>query len=176
MKKHYRNVFKSDHLSSYDLEDFIEQGRPLEFTIKFVEQFVLENSKGGVKVAGKVISANIAHFVEDIKPMVINAGNSNIMAKFSKSSFVNDWNNINVELYVKKNIKFGKETRQGIGIKDTPPVPLTEKDINLIKGKVSIITSQDSLNKFYADLSTKEKTNKDVIDILKEKQTDLKQV
>ena len=100
----------------------------------------------------------------------------NEKSKFAGSNFVEDWNNIPIELYIQKGISFGKETVQGIRIKDKPPTPLTLKDINLIKGKVSIITSQDSLNKFYADLTTKEKTNKDVIDILKEKQTDLKQV
>ena len=68
-KSHYRNVFKSDHLSSYDLEDFTEQGRPLEFTIKNVVQEL------GTKVAGKKIDANIAYFVEPIKPLVLNATN-----------------------------------------------------------------------------------------------------
>ena len=46
-KHHYRNVFKSDHLGSADLEDLIEQGHNLNFTIKEVRQEL------GVKVAGK---------------------------------------------------------------------------------------------------------------------------
>ena len=61
-KNHYRKVFKSDHLSSYDLEDFIEEGRPLDFTIKHVIQEI------GTRVAGKKIDANIGYFVEPIKP------------------------------------------------------------------------------------------------------------
>ena len=47
MKTHYRKVFKSDHLSSYDLEDFIEEGRALDFTISHV------NQETQVRVAGK---------------------------------------------------------------------------------------------------------------------------
>ena len=35
-KHHYRNVFKSDHLGSADLEDLIEKGNNLCFTIKEV--------------------------------------------------------------------------------------------------------------------------------------------
>ena len=46
-KTHYRNVFKSDHLGSADLEDLIEQGVQLCFTIKEVRQ------EKGAKVAGK---------------------------------------------------------------------------------------------------------------------------
>ena len=36
-KHHYRNVFKSDHLGSADLEDLIEKGHNLCFTIKEVK-------------------------------------------------------------------------------------------------------------------------------------------
>lgn len=168
-KQHYRNVFKSDHLSSYDLEDFTEQGRPLEFTIKHVVQELK------TKVAGKRIDANIAYFVEPIKPLVLNATNSKIVAKFAGSPFVNDWINISIELQVKKNINFGKDIVQGIRIKETPPKPITEQEIKLIKGKVSIITELKDLNIFYSKLTPKEKTDKRVVDILKEKQIDLKQ-
>jgi len=168
-KSHYRNVFKSDHLSSYDLEDFTEQGRPLEFTIKNVVQEL------GTKVAGKKIDANIAYFVEPIKPLVLNATNSKIVAKFAGSPFVNDWNNIPIELYVQKNINFGRDTVQGIRIRETPPKAITSQEIKLIKGKVAVITDLKSLNIFYAGLTPKEKTHKDIIEALKGKQTDLKQ-
>jgi hypothetical protein len=174
MKTHYRKVFKSDHLSSYDLEDFIEQGRPLEFTIKEVKSYdLLDNN--GVKVAGKMISANIGFFVEPIKPMVINAGNSEILKKLTGLSFVEDWNNINVELYIKKGIKFGKSVVQGIAIKEEAPKAITEKDVNLVKGRLATVTDLKGLNVFYSKLSVKERTNKDIIQLLKDKQTELKQ-
>ena len=167
-RDHYRNVFKSDHLSSYDLEDFMEQGRPLEFTIKHVTQELK------TKVAGK-IDANIAYFIEPIKPLVLNATNSKIVAKFANSPFVNDWNNLNIELYIQKGITFGKDTVQGIRIKDTPPKAITEHEINLIKGQVAIIVNLKDLNVFYSGLTPKKKTHKDIIEILKDKQIDLKQ-
>jgi len=176
-KKHYRRVFKSDHLSSYDLEDFLESGVLLEFTIKEVKQYEMDqNKKGGVSVAGKTISANIAYFVEDIKPLVLNATNSSILSSMAGSAFVDDWKNIPVELYILKNIRFGKETVNGVRIKETPPKQLNEQDLRLLKGKISTITSNSELNVFYSKLSTKEKTNKEVLQYLKEKQIDLKQV
>jgi hypothetical protein len=115
-KDHYRNVFKSDHLGSADLEDFAEQGKILVFTIKHVKQ------EKGAKVAGKKMDANIAYFVEPIKPLVLNAGNSKIVKQFTGSSFVQDWNNVLVELYVDENVKSvtGGIT-QGIRIRQIQP-------------------------------------------------------
>ena len=51
-KTHYRKVFKSDHLGKADLEDFLELGSDLIFTIAQVRQEL------GAKVTGKKIDAN----------------------------------------------------------------------------------------------------------------------
>ena len=132
-KHHYRNVFKSDHLGSADLEDLIEQGNPLVFTIKEVKQFkmtVVEGKKqGGVLVAGKKMEANIAYFKEPIKPMVLNATNSKIIKSFTRtqenpngSSFVEDWSNLVVELYIDENVKsVSGGTTQGVRIRPIQP-------------------------------------------------------
>jgi hypothetical protein len=168
-KNHYRKVFKSDHLSSYDLEDFIEEGRPLEFTVKHVIQEI------GVRVAGKKIDANIGYFVEPIKPIVLNATNSKILSKLAGSNFVQDWNNIPIEVYIKKGISFGKETVQGVRIKEEMPKLITEKDIKMLAGRLAIVTDMKGLNAFYSSLSVKEKCNKTINQLLKDKQIDLKQ-
>ena len=93
-KTHYRKVFKSDHLGCEDLEDFIEQGSDLIFTIKQVRQ------EFGAKVAGKKIDANIAYFSESIKPLVLNATNSKTLKQLSGSSFIDDWCNLTIQLYI----------------------------------------------------------------------------
>lgn len=115
-KDHYRAVFKSDHLGSADLEDFIEQGKPLIFIIKQVKQIKR------AKVAGKTMDANIAYFTEDIKPMVLNATNSKMIKTFTGSSFVQDWNNVPVELYIDENVKsVSGGTTQGVRIRPIQP-------------------------------------------------------
>lgn len=121
-KDHYRNVFKSDHLGSADLEEFIEQGTKLIFTIKEVKQ------ERGAKVAGKKIDANIAYFVEPIKPMVLNAGNSKVVKSFcptpdypNGSPFVQDWNNVAVELYIDNDVQMKGERTQGLRIRPFQP-------------------------------------------------------
>ena len=115
-KTHYRKVFKSDHLGSADLEDMIESGNSLIFTIAHVKQ------EYGAKVAGKTIDANIAYFKEPIKPMVLNSINSKALKKLcGGSSFVEDWQNITVQLYIDPNVKMKGEIVDGVRINHNPP-------------------------------------------------------
>lgn len=145
-KNHYRNVFKSDHLGSADLEDFIEQGKPLIFTIKEVRQEI------GAKVAGKKVDANIAYFNESIKPMVLNATNSKILKSFTGSSFVEDWKNILVELYIDENVQMKGERTQGIRIRQIQPQPVKTKspflEANFEKAKTAKAT-REQIEKIY---------------------------
>ena len=114
-KTHYRKVFKSDHLGVADLEDLMEAKSNLVFTVKQVKQEI------GVRVAGKKGNFNIAYFEEDIKPFVLNAGNSKIMKSFANgSSFVEDWGGITIHLYIDPNAKFGGEVTGGVRINPTP--------------------------------------------------------
>jgi len=128
-KTHYRKVFKSDHLGIADLEDFIEENKRLVFTIKEVKQYILTSDKSsGIVVAGKRISANIAHFVEPIKPLVLNATNSKIVKSFNGNSpFVEDWGNTVIELYIDKSVKMKGEIVGGVRIKPNQPTKTKEK-------------------------------------------------
>lgn len=115
-KTHYRKVFKSDHLGTADLEDFIEEGKTLVFTIKHVQQ------ERNVSVAGRKGDHNIAYFKENIKPLVLNATNSKQVKAFAGGSpFVEDWNNITVELYIDQNVKMKGEVVGGVRIRPTQP-------------------------------------------------------
>lgn len=113
----YRKVYKSDHLGVVDLEELVEQGKPLIFTIKHVKQEI------GVIVAGNKGNHNIAYFVENIKPWVLNAGNAAIIRGFSESKSIDtdNWNNIPVELYIDSNVKMKGQIVGGIRIKPLQP-------------------------------------------------------
>lgn len=119
-KTHYRKVFKSDHLGVADLEDFIEEGKKLIFTVKEVKQ------EYDVSVAGRKGNFNIAYFKEGVKPFVLNATNAKIMKSFSNGSpFVEDWDNKLIELYIDKNVKMKGEVVGGVRIR--PKQPLVRK-------------------------------------------------
>lgn len=112
----YRKVYKSDHLGVVDLEELIEQGKSLIFTIKEVKQ---ENTI----VAGNRGDFNIAYFHENIKPMVLNAGNASIVRGFSETKSVDTdhWKNIPIELFVDKNVKMKGQIVGGMRIKPIQP-------------------------------------------------------
>ena len=115
-KKHYRKVFKSDHLGVADLEDLQESGSNLVFTINHVNQEL------GVTVAGRKGNYNIAYFKEQIKPLVLNATNSKTLKTLAGGSpFVDDWNNILVHLYADPSVKMKGEVVGGVRISPTPP-------------------------------------------------------
>ena len=126
-KTHYRNVFKSDHLGVADLEEMKENNKPLTFTIKEVKQEI------GVSVAGRKGNHNIAYFKEKIKPLVLNATNSKVIRLFTGSPFVQDWNNIEVDLYIDSTVKMKGETVGGVRLRVNG---LDESDMILEKLKV----------------------------------------
>lgn len=114
-KHHYRAIAKSDHLGVADLEDFIEEKKPLIFTIEHVKQEM------GVTVAGKKGNYNIAYFKEKIKPLVLNQTNSKIIKGFAGSPFVEDWNNITIELYIDETVRMKGELVGGVRVRPTQP-------------------------------------------------------
>jgi len=109
-KTHYRKVFKSDHLGVADLEDFTEAGSNLVFTIAHVRQEI------NAKVAGKKINANIAYFSDSIKPLVLNATNSKALKTITGSSFIEDWANVPVQLYIDPQVKMKGDIVGGVRV------------------------------------------------------------
>lgn len=115
-KHHYRNVYKSDHLGIADLEEMIEQGKPLIFTIREVKQ------EFGKSVAGKKGDFNIAYFNEPIKPWVLNSGNAKIIKSFANNDpFVETWKNIAIELYIDEGVKMKGEIVGGVRVRPIQP-------------------------------------------------------
>lgn len=114
-KTHYRKAFKSPYLSSADIVG------PTVLTISHV---VLSGDQ--TKKTKDVF--NTAHFVEKqlrpgepLKPMILNAHNSKIMRDMAGSHFIEDWQNVPVTIYVDSNVRFGRDTVEGLRISPQPP-------------------------------------------------------
>lgn len=121
-KTHYRKVFKSDHLGVADLEEILEAGKKLIFTIKNVKQEI------GIRVAGRKGNHNIAYFVENIKPFVLNATNSKVVKNFNEASpFVEDWSNTIIELFIDPNVTMKGEVVGGVRIRPLQPIEQQKK-------------------------------------------------
>ena len=123
-KTHYRQVYKSDHLGQADLEDYIESQIPLVFTIKQAKQ------ERGVMVAGRKGDHNVVYFEplngKKVKPWVVNATYGAIIKGFAKSSFLEDWAGITLELYIDPSVRMKGETVGGVRVSPRQPQPKAE--------------------------------------------------
>jgi hypothetical protein len=139
-KTHWKKVFNSDYLGSCDLED----GKDLKAVIKSVSIQKVKGTDGSAK------ECNVAIFTDSkIKPMILNATNCKVMKKFAKSPYINDWNNIPVQIYVKDDIKAFGDITEGLRIRETQPsmskpkltteIPAWNKAIEMLKSKTKTI-------------------------------------
>lgn len=114
-KTHYRKAFDSPYLSSADIVE------PTVLTVKYV---ALESDK--TKKTKDMF--NTAHFVEreirpgePLKPMILNATNSKTMKVLTNTPFIDDWRDVRITVYVDHNVKFGKESVEGLRISPHAP-------------------------------------------------------
>lgn len=114
-KTHYRKAFDSPYLSSADIVG------PTVLTIKHVRLEPDQTKKTKDKFNTAYFSEKELRPGETLKPMILNAGNSRTMKKIAGSPFIEDWNNIPVTIYVDPNVKFGRDTVEGLRIKPDSP-------------------------------------------------------
>ena len=110
-KTHWKKAFKSDYLSSSDIDN-----KDLILTIEKVVY------KECMTQSGKKY-CNVAIFKEQgFKPMILNVTNSKVVKKFSgNKTHLEDWNNIKVQIYVDNKVRFGNDTVEGLRIRTTQP-------------------------------------------------------
>lgn len=109
-KTHYRKAFDSPYLSSADI---------VEPTVLTIARAVLEGDK--TKKTKDVF--NTAYFEErelrpgeKLKPIILNATNSKMLKGITGSPFLEDWAGVKVTVFVDKNVRFGKESVEGLRI------------------------------------------------------------
>ena len=114
-KTHYRKAFDSPYLSSADI---------VEPTVLTVARVTLEPDR--TKKTKDLF--NTAWFAEKelrpgekLKPMILNATNSKTMKGLTGSAFIDDWQNVRITVYVDPNVRFGKESVEGLRISPFAP-------------------------------------------------------
>lgn len=121
-KTHYRKAFNSPYLSSADIVG------PTTLTVARVVLAADQTKKTKDLF-------NTAYFVEKelrpgevLKPMILNAINSRTMRDLTGSYYIDDWCDIPVTVFVDHNVRFGRETVEGLRISPQPPV-LTKPEL-----------------------------------------------
>lgn len=110
-KTHYRKVFDSPYLSAADIVE------PVVLTIRCVQVEADKTKKTKDKMNTAYFAEREIRAGEPLKPMILNATNSKMVAKITGSPFLEDWNGVTVEIYVDHNVRFGRETVEGLRIR-----------------------------------------------------------
>jgi hypothetical protein len=155
-KIHWKKAFNSEYIGAADLQDY----KDIILTIKEVRY---EDTRGTKDKEKK----NVAYFVENMKPMILNATNCKAVRKLAGgSNFINDWKNIRVQLYVEQGVKAFGEVTDALRIRSTPPPPPQEQkqvDVTVAILNLTSCTNQEELRNVYTALSTAEKNHPSVI-------------
>lgn len=113
-KTHYRKVFNSPYLSSVDIV------QPTPLTISRVTQEVDKTKKTKDVFNTAYFAEKEIRPGEKLKPMILNATNSKAVKNITGSAFIEDWAGVRVMVYVDKDVKFGRDTVEGLRIAMQP--------------------------------------------------------
>lgn len=107
---HWKAMDDRPYLGAYALEP----GQEIILTIKEIrkEEVVGE---GGTKQ-----HCRVAHFYEDVKPMILNSTNSRIIEKIYNEPYIERWAGKKIQVYAGKS-RFGKEKVDGLKIRERIP-------------------------------------------------------
>ena len=111
---HYRKVFDSPYLSSMDVVD------PITLTIAKVTQESDKTKKSKDTFNTAYFEERFIRDGEKLKPMILNATNSKMLASMTGTPFIEEWGGTRITVYVERGIKFGRDTVDGLRIMPAP--------------------------------------------------------
>ena len=112
---HWKKLTNPDYLGAYALEP----GQDLIVTIKSVANEVVTGTDG------KKETCSVMHFMENVKPLVLNATNSKTITKLLKTPYIEQWSGRKIQLYVETGIKAFGDIVDAIRVRPFLPVDKT---------------------------------------------------
>jgi hypothetical protein len=109
---HWKKLTNPDYLGAYALEP----GQDLIVTIKSVANEVVTGTDG------KKETCSVMRFIEDVKPLVLNATNSKTIQKLLKTPYIEQWSGRKIQLYVETGIKAFGDIVDAIRVRPFLPV------------------------------------------------------
>ena len=109
LKGDYRKFMDKNYLGAWDVPD----GEDLVLTVDHVARDDVKNERGSEKKL-------TLHFVEDYKPMILNATNSKNISQAYGSTKVEDWAGKRIAIHTEKVTAFGGTT-DALRIRPYPP-------------------------------------------------------
>jgi hypothetical protein len=115
-KTHWKKMVNMDYLGTYSLDD----GKDITLTIDYVRQEVVTGN------SGRKEQCMVAHFKENVKPMILNRTNAKTITKVVGSPYVEDWNGKRITLYA-DTTRFGGDIVECLRVRPYSP-PETKRN------------------------------------------------
>lgn len=150
-KTHWKKLTNPNYLGSW----CFQPGEEKVVTIREVKQEIIQNQNGKEE-------CTVAYFMEDIKPLILNKTNSEMIARVLGTPYIEDWKNNKIILRVKKVSAFG-DMVDAVRVGNRRPVAdpiLCEKCGKPIDERLASATMQKYKQKLCRDCA-KEVTNND---------------
>lgn len=131
-KTHYRKLLNPDYLGEYEFAP----GEEKLVTIRTVD--INEITGTG----GKKDNKPVMHFVEQVKPLILNSTNFKMLTKLFRSPYIEDWAGKQITLYGDPTVTFGKEVVGGVRIRKELPQSSVCTDCGQIIGASGKFTAK----------------------------------
>ena len=109
---HWKKLTNPDYLGAYALDP----GQDLIVTIKSVANEVVTGTDG------KKETCSVMHFMENVKPMVLNSTNSKTITKLLKTPYIEQWAGKKIQIYIEYGIKAFGDIVDALRIRPFLPV------------------------------------------------------
>lgn len=96
-KTHWKQMHNPDYLGAYALNP----GEDMILTIKLVRQETVTGPDNRKEECA------VLHFVENVKPMILNVTNSKTIQKLHKTPYIEDWAGRKIQVYIDQVKAFG---------------------------------------------------------------------
>lgn len=109
---HWKKLTNPDYLGAYA---FLP-GQDIIVTIKRVANEMVTGTDG------KKESCSVMHFIENVKPLVLNATNNKMIAKLLQTPYIEQWQGRKIQLYVQPNVKAFGDVVDAVRVRPFLPV------------------------------------------------------
>lgn len=109
---HWKKLDNPDYLGAYSLQ-------PGEEPVLTIKQVLYQAVKGE---GGKKDDCRVAHFVEGVKPMILNATNCKTITKLYGTPFIENWAGAKIQVYATTTKLAGEEV-ECLRIRPKKPIP-----------------------------------------------------
>jgi hypothetical protein len=110
IQTHWKKLYNPDFLGSYSLEP----GKDMVLTIGTIKTEMVTSPDG------KKEEQMVIRFIENAKPMILNATNAKTITKMYKTPYIEEWHGKKIQLFSEKVKAFG-EIVEALRIRPTAP-------------------------------------------------------